>query len=70
MLYDDYMFDLKDEVKNRRAIKRYFPEFAVWEILFKIIKAASLLKKFELKIGNVKTENILVNEDGDFRLIS
>jgi hypothetical protein len=48
------MFCLKDEIKNRRAIKRTFSESSIWEILYKLIKAERLMQKFKLKVGNVK----------------
>lgn len=61
LLYDDFMFSLKDEIKNRRAINRPFSESSVWEMLYKIVKAEASLQDFKLKIGNVSPDNILVN---------
>lgn len=61
LLYEDYMFSLKDELKNRRNIGRFFPESSIWEILYKLVKVEKLLSNFKFSIGNVKTENILVN---------
>lgn len=70
LLYDDFMFSLREEIKNRRDINRPFSEFSVWEMLYKLAKAEASLQKFKLKIGNVSVDNILVNEEGDFRILS
>lgn len=54
MLFDDFMFSLADEITNRRLINRAFPEPALWQFLYRLVKVERTLKKFKLAIGNVK----------------
>ena len=58
------MFSLAPEIKNRRGIKRPFREEQVWYLLYNLAKIGALAEKKSMKIGDIRPENILLNQDG------
>lgn len=55
---------------NRREIKRPFNEQELLYLFYNLVKVSSLLDQRGRVVGDVKPENILVNEDGYIKVIS
>jgi hypothetical protein len=70
LLFDDFVFPFKEEIKNRRQINRAFPEPFIWELLYKLVLTEKFMENNHITIGNVNPSNIIANEEGELRLIS
>ena len=67
--YEDYLYSLLPEIHNRREIKRPFNEQELLYLFYNLVKVSAALEAKHRVIGDIKPENILVNEDGYVKII-
>jgi DNA-binding helix-hairpin-helix protein with protein kinase domain len=61
---------LAPEIHNRQEIKRPFNEQELLYLFYSLVKIEAMLEGQGRWIGDVKPENILVNEDGYVKILS
>lgn len=55
---------------NRKKLGRFFNEAEMWYLLYSIIRAGNKFEKLKKKIGDVSPYNILINDDGQIKVLS
>lgn len=70
LIFEDYLFLLDSEIQNRSDINRPFVENEMWYLLYNIVRAGKEYEKHDRKIGDVQPANIVINEDGQTKIIS
>jgi hypothetical protein len=70
IVYENLSYVLKGEVENRFKINRYFEEREVWYLLYNMIRAGNKFERIKRKIGNMHPNNILINDDGQIKIIA
>ena len=70
LTFEYYQFVLKVEIENRKKLKKDFLETEIWYLLFNIVRAGQKFQLFKKKIGNIHPNNILINENGQVKVIS
>ena len=58
------------EINNRKRLGRFFLETEMWYLLYNIIRAGYKFEKIKKKIGDVNPHNILINDDGQIKVLS
>lgn len=61
---------LNREIENRKKLDRYFNEPEMWYLLYNIVRAGNKFEKIGKKIGDVRPENVLINDEGQIKVIS
>lgn len=61
---------LETEIQNRYKLKKDFLETEIWYLLYNMIRAGNKFELSKKKIGNVHPDNILINENGQIKIIS
>lgn len=61
MWYEDYIFVLSNEIRNRERLDKPFLEIEIWYLLYNMIRAAKEFEKFNRKIGDIRPANIVIN---------
>lgn len=70
LTYENFPYVLDSEIKNRKKLNRYFIETEMWYLLYNIIRAANKFEKINKKIGDVNPHNVIINDDGQTKVIS
>ena len=70
LLYEDYSFVLSVEIANRAQLGKPLLEEEMWYILYSLMRAGSLYEKTDKKIGDVQPANIVINEEGNIKVVS
>ena len=70
LTYDNFPFALDMEINNRKRLGRYFLEAEMWYLLYNIVRAGHKFEKIKKKVGDVRPYNILINEDGQIKVLS
>ena len=58
------------EINNRKRLGRYFLETEMWYLLYNIVRAGHKFEKVKKKVGDVSPNNILINDDGQIKVLS
>lgn len=69
MTYENFPYVLDSEIKNRKKLDRYFIETEMWYLLYNIIRAGNKFEKIGKKIGDVNPHNVVINDDGQIKVI-
>lgn len=69
-MFEEYLFLLQSEIQNRAEINKPFLETEMWYLLYNIVRAGKEYEKHDRKIGDVQPANIVINEDGQTKIIS
>lgn len=70
LTFENFPFVLDSEIANRNRLTRYFLETEMWYLLYNIIRAAQKFEKNKRKIGDINPLNILINDDGQIKILS
>lgn len=68
ILYENHPVILKDEILNRRESPEYFQECEIWYLLHILISSAAQFHKKGKKVGDIRPDNIFINEEGQVKL--
>jgi len=60
---------LADEIRNRACLKqKFFDETELWYLIYTLISAGHEFHKNGRKVGDVRPENVFINEDGQVKV--
>lgn len=68
--YPNFPYTLSELIKQRAPDRRLFKESELWYVLFALAAAKHDLANRTKKLGDIKPENIFVNEEGKVRVAS
>ena len=66
--FDNYPYLLKEEVENRKPTHQHFSETEMWYLVYGLVSVHSLFKMLDMKIGDVRPQNIFINESGQIKI--
>lgn len=69
-IYPYFPFSLKSEIENRVGLSAPFEEKELQYLLFELLDLAKEFEKASHKAGNIKPDNILINNDGEVSIIT
>lgn len=61
---------LDNEIRNRERNDKPFLETEVWYLLYNMVRAAKEFERINEKVGDIRPANVVINEDGQVKLIS
>lgn len=70
MTFDFYPYILSEEIHSRVELNTPFNEQELWYLLYEIVCASKDYEKMNMKSGDVRPRNIVINENGQIRLVS
>jgi serine/threonine protein kinase len=70
LLFEFYPFLLSHEIESRIKLQSPFNEEELWYLLYEIVCASKDFEKLNMKSGDVRPSNIVVNEAGQMRLVN
>lgn len=59
---------LTDEIYNRKGLSKLFDESEIWYLLYTAVSAAKDFQSLKKKLGDIRPDNIFINEDGQVKL--
>lgn len=62
--YDDFPHLLSSEIEDRKGSRKGFEEKELWYLLFGLTHAKSNMEPAFSKIGDVRPQNIFINDKG------
>jgi len=69
LYYECFPFVMSDEIFNRYCSeKKIFDEPELWYLTYTIISAANSFHLQERKVGDIRPQNIFINEDGQVKV--
>ena len=69
-IYPYFPFSLKSEIENRVGLEAPFEEKELQYLLFELLDLAKEFEKTGQKAGNIKPDNILINNEGEVSIIT
>lgn len=66
--FDNYPYLLNEELDNRRKENNYFTETELWYLLYGLLCAANILRKADIKVGDIQPKNIFINPEGQIKV--
>lgn len=68
--YPNYPYTLSELIKQRQPDRRLFKESELWYVLYALTAAKRDIGGRTKKLGDIKPENVFVNEDGKVKVAS
>ena len=67
--YENFPFMLRDEIINRENMHhKVFEENELWYLLYTLVSTARDFHNKNLKVGDIRPDNIFINEDGQIKM--
>ena len=59
---------LDEEIENRRKEEKYFDEPELWYLLYDMVYSATVFKRMNKKVGDIRPANIFLNAEGQIKI--
>ena len=67
MQFENYPYLFSEELDNRIRMGKHFDEEELWYLLYTLVTASRDFAVVGRKIGDVRPQNIFINEDGHIK---